>query len=378
MSGSTDPFDRKALDRRVAAVRERLADEAADGVVCFPSSNLRYLTGVAETPGERHFLYLLPIEGDPALLVPELSAADVRETVPTGTEVRSWSDEEDPVPAVRRLLVDRGVREGRLLVDDTMWARFTQDLRTAAPKAEWGLASEVLDDVRVRKDDAEIAAIERASGIADSVLADLRDLGSDVVGMTEAELAELIEDRLSERGGEAPAFETIVASGANGAKPHHHRGDRPIEEGDPVVLDFGTRVDGYPSDQTRTLVFDGEPDDRFREVHRIVRRAQRAGVEAVEPGVSASAVDEAARSVIESAGYGEAFVHRTGHGVGLDVHEEPYAVAGNDRLLEPGMVLSVEPGVYLEGEFGVRIEDLVVVTADGARRLNRTDCGWSC
>jgi Xaa-Pro aminopeptidase len=378
MSGSTDPFDRKALDRRVAAVRERLADEAADGVVCFPSSNLRYLTGVAETPGERHFLYLLPIEGDPALLVPELAAADVRETVPTGTEVRSWSDEEDPVPAVRRLLVDRGVREGRLLVDDTMWARFTQDLRTAAPEAEWGLASEVLDDVRVRKDHAEIAAIERASGIADSVLADLRDLGSDVVGMTEAELAELIEDRLSERGGEAPAFETIVASGANGAKPHHHRGDRPIEEGDPVVLDFGTRVDGYPSDQTRTLVFDGEPDDRFREVHRIVRRAQRAGVEAVEPGVSASAVDEAARSVIESAGYGEAFVHRTGHGVGLDVHEEPYAVAGNDRLLEPGMVLSVEPGVYLEGEFGVRIEDLVVVTADGARRLNRTDRGWSC
>jgi Xaa-Pro aminopeptidase len=378
MSGSTDPFDRKALDRRVAAVRERLADEAADGVVCFPSSNLRYLTGVAETPGERHFLYLLPIEGDPALLVPELAAADVRETVPTGTEVRSWSDEEDPVPAVRRLLDDRGVREGRLLVDDTMWARFTQDLRTAAPEAEWGLASEVLDDVRVRKDDAEIAAIERASGIADSVLANLRDLGSNVIGMTEAELAELIDDRLSERGGEAPAFETIVASGANGAKPHHHRGDRPIEEGDPVVLDFGTRVDGYPSDQTRTLVFDGEPDDRFREVHRIVRRAQRAGVEAVEPGVSASAVDEAARSVIESAGYGEAFVHRTGHGVGLDVHEEPYAVAGNDRLLEPGMVLSVEPGVYLEGEFGVRIEDLVVVTADGARRLNRTDRGWSC
>ncbi|MFC6614202.1 M24 family metallopeptidase [Halopenitus salinus] len=377
MSGSTDPFDRKALDRRVAAVRERLADDAADGVVCFPSSNLRYLTGIAETPGERHFLYLLPIEGDPALLVPELSAADVRGTAPD-TEVRSWSDEDDPVPAVRRLLVDRGVREGRLLVDDTMWARFTQDLRTAAPEAEWGLASEVLDDVRVRKDDAEIAAIERASGIADSVLADLRDLGSDVVGMTEAELAELIDDRLSERGGEAPAFETIVASGANGAKPHHHRGDRPIEEGDPVVLDFGTRVDGYPSDQTRTLVFDGEPDDRFREVHRIVRRAQRAGVEAVEPGVSASAVDEAARSVIESAGYGEAFVHRTGHGVGLDVHEEPYAVAGNDRILEPGMVLSVEPGVYLEGEFGIRIEDLVVVTADGARRLNRTDRGWSC
>jgi Xaa-Pro aminopeptidase len=149
-----------------------------------------------------------------------------------------------------------------------------------------------------------------------------------------------------------------------------------VRAGEPVVLDFGTRVDGYPSDQTRTLVFDGEPPAAYRRVHEAVREAQAAAVAAVEPGVTAGSIDRAAREVIESAGYGDAFVHRTGHGVGLDVHEEPYIVADSDRTLEPGMVFSVEPGVYLDGEFGCRIEDLVVVTDDGCERLNDTDRGW--
>jgi len=155
--------------------------------------------------------------------------------------------------------------------------------------------------------------------------------------------------------------------------PHHTHGDREIRTGEPVVLDFGTRVDGYPSDQTRTLVFGDEPSERVREVHDLVCRAQQAGVEAVEPGVTAGAVDAAAREVIADAGYADQFVHRTGHGVGLAVHEAPYIVGDNDRELEPGMVFSVEPGVYLDGEFGVRIEDLVVVTEDGCERLNETE-----
>jgi Xaa-Pro aminopeptidase len=145
-----------------------------------------------------------------------------------------------------------------------------------------------------------------------------------------------------------------------------------------VVLDFGTRVDHYPSDQTRTLVFGGDPGEQYREVHEVVREAQQAGVEAAGPGVTAGAVDAAARAVIEDAGYGEQFIHRTGHGVGLDVHEEPYIVSGSERVLEPGMVFSVEPGIYLPGEFGVRIEDLVVVTEEGCERLNDTDRGWRC
>ncbi|MDB2271948.1 Xaa-Pro peptidase family protein [Halorubrum ezzemoulense] len=366
-------------ERRRGRTARRLDAVDAAGLVAFPSRNLEYLTGFAEEPGERHFFLVVPAAGaadpEPALLVPALYETQVREAT-TVSEVRTWADGEDPVAATRELLADRGLDGGRLLVDDTMWARFSQDLRAAAPDATWGLASEALADLRVRKDEAEVAALRKAAGVADAVVGDLRELGPDAVGMTEAALAEWIADRLAERGGRGVSFETVVAASENGAKPHHGHGDREIRAGEPVVLDFGTRVDGYPSDQTRTLVFGEEPDEAYAEVHEVVREAQAAAAEAVAPGVPASAVDRAARDVIEAAGYGDAFVHRTGHGVGLDVHEEPYLVAGNDRQLEPGMVCSVEPGIYLDGRFGCRIEDLVVVTEDGCERLNRTDRGW--
>jgi len=379
-------------ERRERAA-ERLRATGADGLVCFPSRNLQYLTGFAEEPGERHLLLVVPAAGrgsggrerpepsdgataaEPTLLVPALYQTQVRDET-TVDAVRTWTDGDDPTAAVRALLDDLGLREGRLLVDDTMWATFTQDLRVAAPDADWGLASEALADLRVRKDEAELDAMRAAADAADETVRDLRDLGADAVGMTERDLADRIADRLAAHGGEGVSFETIVGSGPNGAKPHHGCGDREIRAGEPVVLDFGTRVDGYPSDQTRTLVFDGEPPTEYERVHETVREAQAAAVEAVEPGVTAEAVDRAARDVVENAGYGDAFFHRTGHGVGLDVHEEPYIVAGNDRRLEPGMVFSAEPGIYLEGRFGCRIEDLLVVTEDGCERLNGTDRGW--
>ena len=363
--------------RRRAAARLRGAD--ADGLVCFPSRNLQYLTGFDEEPGERHFLLAVPAASqngvEPTLLVPALYETQVREET-TVAAVRTWADGDDPVAAVRDLLADLALREARLLVDDTMWATFTQDLRAAAPNATWGLASEAIVDLRIRKDDAELAALREAGAAADATVGDLRDLGADAVGMTERELAGWIGDRLAARGGTGVSFEPIVGAGPNGAKPHHGHGDREIRPGEPVVLDFGTRVDGYPSDQTRTLVFDGIPPDAYERIHETVREAQTAAVDAVEPGVTAASVDRAAREVIEAAGYGDAFVHRTGHGVGLDVHEEPYIVAGNDRELEPGMVFSIEPGIYVDGRFGCRIEDLVAVTADGCERLNHTDRGW--
>ncbi|EMA61496.1 aminopeptidase P family protein [Halorubrum lipolyticum] len=362
----------------------RLRETGADGLVCFPSRNLQYLTGFAEEPGERHLLLVVPA-GDratdgaslpePEFLVPALYETQVREET-TVDAVRTWADGDDPTVAVRDLLGDLGLREGRLLVDDTMWATFTQDLRSAAPDAAWGLASEALADLRVRKDEAELDAMRAAAVAADETVRDLRELGADALGMTECDLADWVADRLAAHGGEGTSFETIVGAGPNGAKPHHGCGDREIRAGEPVVLDFGTRVDGYPSDQTRTLVFDREPPAEYERVHETVREAQAAAVEAVEPGVAAEVIDRAAREVIEDAGYGDAFFHRTGHGVGLDVHEEPYVVAGNDRELEPGMVFSVEPGIYLDGRFGCRIEDLVVVTGDGCERLNDTDRGW--
>jgi Xaa-Pro aminopeptidase len=208
------------------------------------------------------------------------------------------------------------------------------------------------------------------------VSVEIRELGEEVIGMTETELADEIERRLASAGGEEVAFDTIAGSGPNGAKPHHRHEDREIRRGDPLVLDFGAYVDRYPGDQTRTVVLAGDPPEDYEAVHEVVREAQQAAVEAIEPGVPAEAVDRAAREVIEDAGYGEEFVHRTGHGVGLDVHESPYIVAGNETQLEPGMVFSVEPGIYLEGEFGVRIEDLVVVTEDGCERLNDSPRTW--
>ena len=362
-------------ERRTRACQEQLREGPADAVVCFPSTNLQYLSGFVEEPGERHLLLFVPATGDPVFLVPELYDQQVREASWVD-DVRTWDDGEDPRAAVSTVAEDLGLAGGHLLVDDTMWARFTQDLRAVLPEATFGLASEVLADLRVRKDDAELDALRRAGEVADAVVADLRAAGESLVGTTEAELARDIERRLNDAGGDGVSFEPVVGSGPNGAKPHHRHGDRTIEAGDPVVLDFGTRVDGYPSDQTRTVVFDGEPPTEFVEVHRVVQAAQQAAVDAVEPGVSAESVDAAAREVIESAGYGEQFVHRTGHGVGLDVHEEPYVVAGNDRELEVGMVFSVEPGVYLPGEFGVRIEDLVAVTETGCERLNDADRDW--
>ncbi|MFB6173191.1 MAG: M24 family metallopeptidase [Halobacteriales archaeon] len=359
-----------AFERRTRRCQERLDGE---GLVLFPGPNLHYLTGVDAEPTERHLLFVLPPEGEPTMIVPELEADRIVEATWV-EDVRSYGDEDDP----SRLTAD-ALREGalgeRVLVDDRLWAVFLRDVRAALPDAEVGLASEVVADLRIRKDDRELAALREAAGIADTVAAAVRDLGADAVGRTERDLAAWIDRRMREAGGDAPAFDTIVAGGPNGARPHHDRGDREIAPGDPVVLDFGCYRGAYPSDQTRTVVFGGDPPAGFEAVFDAVRDAQRAAIEAIEPGVTAGAVDRAARAVIEDRGYGDDFLHRTGHGVGLEVHEPPYIVADNDRELEPGMVFSVEPGVYREGAFGVRIEDLVAVTEDGGEVLNGSPRG---
>ncbi|WP_458186777.1 M24 family metallopeptidase [Haladaptatus sp. NG-WS-4] len=360
---------------RTRCCQQRLRAVEADAVVLFPSSNLYYLSGFREHPGERHLFLFVPVSGDPVFVVPDMYGEQIAEASWV-TDVRTWSDGDDPLDLVAAVADDLDLPGGHLLVDDTMWALFTQDLRSALAEATFGLASEVLEPLRMQKDESEVETLRRAGELADEVCVEIRELGEDAIGMTERELAREIETRLADAGGEELAFDTIVGSGPNGAKPHHGHGDREIGSGDPVVLDFGAFVDGYPGDQTRTVVFAGTPPEEFDRVHRAVREAQQVGVEAVEPGVTAESVDRATREVVESYGYGDQFIHRTGHGVGLDVHEGPYIVAGNDRELEPGMVFSVEPGVYVPGEFGVRIEDLVVVTDDGCERLNDSPRTW--
>ena len=363
-----------AFERRTRACQRALGEANADAVVLFPSSNCYYLSGFTDEPMERHLLLFVAEDGV-AFVVPDLYAADVR-AESWVADVRSWSDGEDPLDHVREIAGAFDLEGGELLVDDSMWARFTQDLERALPDATWGLASEVLDPLRLRKDEIEIAALREAGRRSDAVCEAIRGMGGDAIGRTESDLAREIEDRLADQGCSGPSFEVIVGSGPNGSKPHHRHGDREIGIGDPVVFDFGGIVDRYPGDQTRTVVFAGDPPDGFEERYRAVREALDAGVEAVAPGAEARAVDRATRAVIEDAGFGEEFVHRTGHGVGLDVHEPPYIVEGNALELEPGMVFSVEPGVYPAGKFGVRVEDLVVVTEDGCERLNDSPRTW--
>ncbi|MCU4753952.1 aminopeptidase P family protein [Halobacteria archaeon AArc-curdl1] len=371
---------------RIAACQKRLETADAAVVILSPGPNLTYLAGIEESPSERHFLYIVPADGTPQMVAPTMYEAELEEA-PIG-DFRCWGDGDDPVAILDTVLAEYGVTDvtddSTILLDDRMWTVFAQDVRRIRPDATYGLASSVVGPLRITKDSVERDALRKAGELADRVSMRLRERGDEIIGMTEAKLADEIDRLLTVEDGLEPSFDSIVAAGPNGARPHHHPGAKRIEAGDPVVLDFGAFVPAdleagsarYPGDQTRTIVFDGEPPGEYETVHETVRAAQEAAVEHAEPGVTAASVDRIARDIIEEAGYGDAFVHRTGHGVGLEVHEPPYIVEGNETTLEPGMVFSVEPGIYLEGEFGVRLEDLVLVTDDGVERLNESPMRW--
>lgn len=256
-----------------------------------------------------------------------------------------------------------------MAVDNHMWAEKVLAFRAALPGAEQSLAGDVLRELRMRKSPAETEALRRAAGAIDRVH---RRIGEWLrAGRTEREVARDVADAVIEAGHTTVDF-VIVASGPNGASPHHEVSDRVIRAGDPVVVDIGgTTQEGYCSDSTRTYAV-GEPPAEFREMYEVLRRAQHAQTEAVRPGITAEELDAIGRDIIAAAGYGEHFIHRTGHGIGLETHEEPYIVAGSSRPLEPGMAFSVEPGIYLPDRFGARIEDIAVCTPEGGERLNQT------
>jgi Xaa-Pro aminopeptidase len=296
--------------------------------------------------------------------VPALEAPLAASVVDPDVELVPWLDGDDPYAAAARLLP----RSGTVAVGDRMWAAHLLGLQRAAPSLAYASASAVLGRLRSVKDADELDALRRAGRAADATFRDI--CTATFAGRREVDVAAELADLLV-RHGHARADFTIVASGPNGASPHHEPGTRTIERGDAVVLDFGGELDGYYSDTTRTVVVDGTPEG-FGEVYDLVRAAQEAAVERVAPGVEIREIDRAARSVIERGGFADRFVHRTGHGIGLEVHEPPYAVEDDGTVLEPGMTFSVEPGIYLEGRFGVRIEDIVAVTDDGVELLNRT------
>jgi len=335
-----------------------------DALLVTPSADLAYLCGYDPPPFERLTCLVLRPGSDPVLLVPELERPRAVAS-PAGEriELAEWKDGEDPYEALARLLP----RTERLAVTDTAWTVHLLGLQRAVPGATWRPGSDVVSSLRVRKDPQELELLSRAARGADEAFRRLVTQRMD--GLREEEVAAALEAFLREFGHETVEF-TIVASGPNGASPHHEPGPRSIRAGEGVVLDFGGTVGGYCSDISRTVVVE-RPPRGFSHVYDIVREAQEAAFQAVRPGVAAEEIDAAARDVIAMAGYGERFLHRTGHGIGLEVHEPPYLVAGNRQVLEPGMCFSIEPGIYMEGRFGVRIEDIVTVTETGAERINR-------
>jgi Xaa-Pro aminopeptidase len=347
---------------RLERARALLAARGVDALLLSVGADLPYFTGYRAMPLERLTMLVLPADGPATLVVPALEAARVV-PCPEAFCLEPWDEGEDPLAQVARQC-DPG---GRFGVGDGTWAVFLLALQERLPAASFVPASTITGELRMRKEAGEVDLLRRAGAAVDRVVARLD--GARFSGKTERQLSAEVAAMVVEEGHETATF-SIVGSGPNGASPHHEAGDRVIGPGDAVVLDFGGRLQGYHSDITRTF-FVGDPPGRFGEVYEAVREAQEAGVAAARPGVPAQEVDRAARRVITEAGFGPFFMHRTGHGIGLEEHETPYIVEGNGQALEPGMAFSVEPGVYLPGEFGVRIEDCVVVTDEGADRLNR-------
>jgi D-alanyl-D-alanine dipeptidase len=351
---------------RYAERRRRVAGaiEAAglDGFVATPGPDLRYLTGYEGLTMERPtLLRLLPI-GDPLMLVPRLELPSAQAAAGIkGVGLEAWADGEDPYGLAARMLPP-----GRHAITDQTWAALLLGLQEAAPDAVFVASGTTLPGLRAVKDAGELDAMTRAGAAVDAAFDAIRT--RPFSGRTEHDVARELAELLRGSGHDRVEF-TIVGSGPNGASPHHDAGPRRIGAGESVVLDFGGFVDGYGSDLSRTVVV-GDPPTGFDEVYAAVRAAQQAAFEAVRPGVACQDVDRAARAVIEDAGFGELYLHRTGHGIGLETHEDPYIVEGNETPLREGMTFSIEPGVYVQGRFGARIEDILAVTANGARRLN--------
>ncbi|HVW80210.1 MAG TPA: Xaa-Pro peptidase family protein [Mycobacteriales bacterium] len=355
---------------RLARAAAAAAEAGIDALLITPGADLRYLVGYQALPLERLTCLAVPASGEPVLVVPALELAAAQASGATAyVATVTHGETDDAFELLSRSLSEAlGGTPRSVGVSDRMWAQQVLRFREVLPGAEQRLAGEVLRPLRLRKLPDEVDALRRAGAAIDRVHSRIGEWLRP--GRTEAEVARDIADAILAEGHAVVNF-VIVGSGPNGASPHHHVSNRIIEAGDPVVVDIGgTMPDGYCSDCTRTYVAGGPAPSDFADYYKVLLEAQQASCAHVRPGVTAHSVDAAAREVIAAAGYGELFIHRTGHGIGLEEHEEPWIVEGNDVVLEPGMCFSIEPGVYSPGRHGARIEDIVVVTEDGVERLD--------
>ena len=358
-------FDAGVYARRLATAAVATAEAGLTGLVITPGYDLRYLVGSRAQTFERLTALVLPVSGDPTVVVPRLELASLKGSAVTelGLPVRDWVDGEDPYQLVSAAL---GGGAAATAVTDSMPALHLLPLATVLGVLPI-LATDVLRGLRMVKEECEIDALRKAGAAIDRVHARVPEFLRP--GRTEADVAADIAEAIVAEGHSEVAF-IIVGSGPHAADPHHSYSDRELRMGDIVVVDIGGAYEpGYHSDSTRTYSI-GEPRPDVAQQYSVLQRAQRAAFDAVRPGVTAEQVDAAARDVLAEAGLAEAFVHRTGHGIGLSVHEEPYIVAGNDLPLTAGMAFSIEPGIYFPGRWGARIEDIVVVTEDGALAVN--------
>lgn len=358
MSGAVTP--------RMGRVLEAMGQAGLDTLLLTPSSSLKYVLGQSPIADERLFVLALSPGRRPFLLANSLYALEAEEMF-SGDKV-FWRDGEDPYPLLGRELERRGYPLSRLAVDQSTQARFLLPLMELLPLSRLCSAAPVLDALRVCKDPEERERLREACRRGDQALERVMARGGDWVGRTEAEFFARLSYEMTALGLEEPG--ACVCAGANAADPHHTAGQAVIRRGSCLLVDFGGTYRNYYTDMTRTFWF-GEPDPEFQRVHEVVRRANAAARAAAVPGRALQEVDRAARRVIQEAGYGAFFVHRTGHGVGIDVHEGPGAAEGETAELKPGMAFSIEPGIYLPGRFGVRIEDLVLMGEDGAEVLHR-------
>jgi len=353
-------------DRLVAAAAAA-AERAVDALLITPSPDYAYLLGYRAPALERLTCLIVPADGEPALVLPRLEEPLARHALGELADEISfvaWDETDDPIRLVQAIVAGAL----RVAVQDQMWARFALRLRAALDPAELVEAGPTMSALRRVKTPDEVDRLRAAASAADAAMRTV--LGERLSGRTEFEVSRHIRDLLLEAGHDDAGF-AIVASGPNSASPHHEAGERVIQAGDAVVLDIGGTRAGYCSDTSRTA-FIGAPAPEFAALHAVLHEAQAAACEAVQPGVPCSEIDAVARRIIDEAGYGEAFIHRTGHGIGMETHEEPYIVASNPELLRAGHAFSVEPGIYLRDQWGARIEDIVVCTDAGGERLNTT------
>lgn len=364
---SSPGADAAVFTDRVDRTRRAMREQGIDVTLLSVGLDLPYLTGYHAMPLERLTMLVLPVDGDATLVVPRLEAPRVHH-LPEVFGLVPWGETEDPV-AITASLVGRSA--GVIAIGDTMWARFLVELMNHLPSASYRRAVDVLGPIRMRKDAAEIAALTAAGAAADRVAAQLHAGDIALVGRTEAQVSADISARLLAEGHDVVNF-AIVAAGENAASPHHHPGSRVIRRGEIVLCDFGGTMNGYCSDITRCVHLGPVPDD-IAAAYAVLKESEAAGVRAATIGTPCEGIDRAARDVIEAAGYGEYFIHRTGHGIGMDAHEDPYMVSGNTLPLEAGHAFSVEPGIYVPGKWGMRLEDIVVATTDGPRSMNHAN-----